>query len=121
MDIKSGDIHNTSKVIDGQFLDLLAQVESKQQWAIGPILPTKLHNNISNNNNICLEWLNKQPLRSVLYISFGTSTIFSDRVVTELAMGLEQSKQKFIWVLREADRGDAFTEEARRFELPEEF
>ncbi|KAK6791236.1 hypothetical protein RDI58_010317 [Solanum bulbocastanum] len=120
MDIKSGHIHNTSKVIEGEFLDLLAQVESKQQWAIGPILPTKL-DNISNRNNICLGWLNKQPPRSVLYISFGTSTTFSDREVMELAMGLEQSKQKFIWVLREADRGDAFTGEARRFELPERF
>ncbi|KAG5609406.1 hypothetical protein H5410_020687 [Solanum commersonii] len=31
MVIKLGDIHNTSKVIEGEFLDLLAQVESKQQ------------------------------------------------------------------------------------------
>ncbi|XP_059308785.1 zeatin O-xylosyltransferase-like [Lycium ferocissimum] len=119
-DIRSGDIHNTSKVIEGEFLDLLAQVESKQQWAIGPIQPTK-QNHISNSNNICLEWLNKQPPRSVLYISFGTATSFSDREIKELAMGLERSKQKFIWVLRDADRGDIFTEEARKVELPEGF
>jgi len=36
-------------------------------------------------------------------------------------MGLEQSKQRFIWVLRDADRGDIFTEEARKVELPEGF
>ncbi|XP_006350268.1 zeatin O-glucosyltransferase-like [Solanum tuberosum] len=120
MDIRSGDIHNTSNLIEGEFLDLLAQVDSKQQWVIGPILPTKL-NHISNRNNICLEWLNKQSPRSVLYISFGTSTTFSDREVMELAMGLEQSKQKFIWMLREADRGDIFIGEARKFELPEGF
>ncbi|XP_049409372.1 zeatin O-glucosyltransferase-like [Solanum stenotomum] len=120
MDIKSGDIHNTSKVIEGKFLDLLAQVGSKQQWAIGPILPTKLHHT-SNSSNVCLEWLNKQPPRSVLYIAFGTTTTFSDREIMELAMGLEQSKQKFIWVLREADRGDIFTGEARKLELPEGF
>ncbi|PHU16718.1 Zeatin O-xylosyltransferase [Capsicum chinense] len=36
-------------------------------------------------------------------------------------MGLEQSKQKFLWVLGEADRGDIFTGEARRFVLPEGF
>ncbi|XP_006358040.1 zeatin O-xylosyltransferase-like [Solanum tuberosum] len=65
--------------------------------------------------------MTKQPSRSVLYISIGTSTTFSDRQVIELTIGLEQSKQKFIWVLREADRGDAFTGEARRFELPERF
>ncbi|KAF3613313.1 putative LRR receptor-like serine/threonine-protein kinase EFR-like [Capsicum annuum] len=120
MDIRSDDIHNTSKLIEGEFLDLLAQVENKQQWGIGPILPTKL-DHTSNSNNICLEWLNKQPLRSVLYVSFGISTTFSDREVMELVMGLEQSKQKFIWVLREADRGDIFIGGARRLELPEEF
>ncbi|KAM3338887.1 hypothetical protein P3S68_030973 [Capsicum galapagoense] len=37
----------------------------------------------------------------------------------ELMMGLEQSKQKFIWLLREANRGDIFTGEARKLELPE--
>ncbi|MCD9646428.1 hypothetical protein HAX54_036238 [Datura stramonium] len=119
-DIKSGDIHNSSKVIEGKFLDLLAQVENRQQWAIGPILPTKL-DHISSMNNICLEWLNKQPQRSVLYVSFGTTISFSDREIKELAMGLEQSKQRFLWVLRDADRADIFTGEARRLELPEGF
>lgn len=91
MDIRTGDIHNTSKIIEHGFLDLLAQVESKQQWAINPTLPTKL-NHISNRNNICLEWLEKQPRRSILYISFGTSTTFSDGEVMEFVIGLERSK-----------------------------
>ncbi|KAK4721127.1 hypothetical protein R3W88_011360 [Solanum pinnatisectum] len=65
--------------------------------------------------------MNKQPPRSFLYISFGTTATFTDREVMELAMGLEQSKQKFIWVLREDDRGDIFTGEARKLELPEGF
>ncbi|KAF3647235.1 Zeatin O-xylosyltransferase [Capsicum annuum] len=123
MDIRSGDIHNTSKVIEGEFLDLLARVASKQkkkQWAVGPILPTKL-DCVSNRNGVCLEWLNKQPPRSVLYVSFGTTTSFSDREIKDLAMGLEQSKQRFLWVLRDADRGDIFTGEARKIELPEGF
>nr|AQQ16698.1 UDP-glycosyltransferase g30575 [Nicotiana attenuata] len=94
--------------------------QNKKQWAIGPILPTKL-DHISNGNNICLDWLNKQPPRSVLYISFGTTTSFPYREIKELAMGLEQSKQKFIWVLRDANRGDIFTGEARKVELPEGF
>ncbi|XP_015167613.1 zeatin O-glucosyltransferase-like [Solanum tuberosum] len=99
MAIRSGDIHNTSKVNEGKLLDLLEQAETnlnKKQWAIGPVLPTKLHH-ISNRNDICLEWLNKQPPRSVLFISFGTTISFSDKEIKELAMGLEQSKQRFIW------------------------
>ncbi|CAN4089885.1 unnamed protein product [Withania somnifera] len=123
VDIRSGDIFNTSRVAEAKFLDLLAQVgseQNKKQWAIGPILPTKL-DHISNRNDICLEWLNKQPPRSVLYVCFGTTTSFSYREIKELAIGLEQSNQKFIWVLRDADRGDIFTREARRVELPEGF
>nr|XP_009796348.1 PREDICTED: zeatin O-xylosyltransferase-like [Nicotiana sylvestris]XP_016454304.1 PREDICTED: zeatin O-xylosyltransferase-like [Nicotiana tabacum] len=123
MDIRSGDIHNTSRVIEGKILDLLVEVTStqnKKQWAIGPLLPAKL-DHISNTNNICLEWLNKQPPRSVLYISFGTTTSFSDREINELAKGLEQSKHRFIWVLRDADRGDIFTGEVRKVELPQGF
>ncbi|CAN4089879.1 unnamed protein product [Withania somnifera] len=123
VDIRSGDIFNTSKVAEAKFLDLLAQVgseQNKKQWAIGPILPTKL-DHTSNRNDICLEWLNKQPSRSIINVRFGTTTSFYDREIKELAIGLEQSNQKFIWVLRDADRGDIFTREARRVELPEGF
>ncbi|XP_016461467.1 zeatin O-xylosyltransferase-like [Nicotiana tabacum] len=123
--IGAGDIYNTSHVIEGTtFLDLIAQLEStqnKKQWAIGPILPTKRLHQLSNKDNICLVWLNKQPPKSVLYISFGTSTSFSDEQIKELAMGIEQSKQKFIWVLRDADKGDIFPGKARKLELPEGF
>ncbi|KAF3669598.1 putative 65-kDa microtubule-associated protein 6-like [Capsicum annuum] len=106
--------HNTSKVIEAKYLNMIAHAEftlNKKQWAIAPILPTKLY----HRNNICFEWLNKQPPSSVLYISFEKTTSFSDRQIKELAMGLEQSRQMFIWVLREIDEGD------RRLELPEEF
>ncbi|KAG5608512.1 hypothetical protein H5410_019793, partial [Solanum commersonii] len=74
---------------------------NKKQWAIGPILPTKL-DYISSRENICLEWLNKLQIK-------------------ELAMGLEHSKQRFIWVLRDADRGDIFKGESRKVELPKGF
>ncbi|TMW86912.1 hypothetical protein EJD97_020717 [Solanum chilense] len=119
MDVRSGDIHNTSKVIERKYIDLMEQAElslNKKQWAIGPILPTKL-DYISNKKDICLDWLNKQPPRSVLYVSFGTTNSLSDRQIKELAMGLEQSKHRFIWVLRDADRGDI----DRKVELPQGF
>ncbi|GFY93682.1 UDP-Glycosyltransferase superfamily protein [Actinidia rufa] len=39
--------------------------------------------------------------------------------IKELAMGLEQSKQKVIWVLRDTDKGDIFAEDVQRNQLPE--
>ncbi|XP_055802710.1 zeatin O-glucosyltransferase-like [Solanum dulcamara] len=122
-DIRAGDLYNSNKVLEGTFLDLMgkfASTQNKKQWAIGPIMPTKL-DHVSDKRNKCLDWLDNQPPRSVLYVSFGSSTTFSDKEVMELAMGLERSKQKFVWVLRDADRGDIFSGEARRFELPDGF
>nr|GMC90643.1 zeatin O-glucosyltransferase-like [Ipomoea batatas] len=123
MRIREGDLHNTSRVvIEGPFLDLLSSQEpslNKQQWAIGPILPLKLGHHGLTRKHECLEWLNKQALKSVLYVSFGTTVSLSDKQVREVVEGLEQSRQKFLWVLRDADKGDIFDGEDRRVELPE--
>ncbi|CAA3013116.1 zeatin O-glucosyltransferase-like [Olea europaea subsp. europaea] len=119
--IRAGDVYNTSRVIEGTYVDLLAREEivgSRKVWAVGPILPFKLY---SNSLHQCLEWLDKQGPKSVIYISFGTTVSMSDEEIKELALGLEQSKQNFLWVLRDADKGDVFDGEVRRAELPEGF
>ncbi|KAL2483066.1 UDP-glycosyltransferase 74D1 [Forsythia ovata] len=116
----AGDIFNTCRAIEGAFIDLIEReeaAENRNLWAIGPILPSK---SLSANNK-CLEWLDKQARNSVIYVSFGTTTSLLDEEIKELAMGLEQSKQKFIWVLRDADKGNVFDGEVRRAELPDGF
>ncbi|KAK2992840.1 hypothetical protein RJ640_019322 [Escallonia rubra] len=61
----------------------------------------------------------RQDPSSVIFVSFGTTTSLADEQIKELAFGLEKSEQKFIWVLRDADKGDVFQEEVRRAELPQ--
>ncbi|XVE75577.1 hypothetical protein DITRI_Ditri12bG0104700 [Diplodiscus trichospermus] len=75
----------------------------------------------SNSKDKRLHWLDKQKPSSVIYVSFGTSTSMADEQIKELAIRLEESKVKFIWVLRDADKGDVFAEGARRAELPKGF
>ncbi|KAK6151311.1 hypothetical protein DH2020_013946 [Rehmannia glutinosa] len=41
--------------------------------------------------------------------------------IQELALGLEKSKVKFLWVLRDADKGEVVDGEIKRAELPEGF
>ena len=53
------------------------------------------------------------------YVSFGTTTSMAADQIKQLAMGLEQSEQKFIWLLRDADKGDIFAEDVKRNQLPE--
>ncbi|KAI3526056.1 hypothetical protein L1887_05223 [Cichorium endivia] len=121
----SGNLHDTCNVFDRKFIDFLSKEGvsgSTKQWAMGPFNPVA----ISDNKNLgkrhkSLEWLDKQAQDSVIYISFGTTTSLSDEEIRELANGLENSKQKFIWVLRYADKGDIFDGEVRRVELPNGF
>ncbi|CAL5364079.1 unnamed protein product [Camellia sinensis] len=56
---------------------------------------------------------------SVLYVSFGSTTSMTYEQIKELAFGLEQSEQKFIWVFRHAGEGSIFSEDVKRDELPE--
>ncbi|GKB36140.1 zeatin O-glucosyltransferase-like protein [Tanacetum coccineum] len=58
------------------------------------------------------------PSNSVIYVSFGTTTTFSDEQIKELAIGLERSQQRFIWVARASDKGDVFGDEAKLADLP---
>ncbi|KAJ7972195.1 Glycosyltransferase [Quillaja saponaria] len=121
---KSGNIYNTCRLIEGTYIDLLTEHVNgdKKQWAIGPLNTMTISKAIyPNSQHKCLEWLNKQPPNSVLYISFGTLTSMSDQQIKELAIGLEHRKLRFLWVLREADKVDGFGEEHRTTGLPEGF
>jgi cis-zeatin O-glucosyltransferase len=57
-----------------------------------------------------MDWLDKQPVSSVLYVSFGTMSSLPGKQIEELAAALQSSGQRFIWVLRDADRADIFAE-----------
>ena len=92
----------------------------KKHWAIGPFNPVR--NIGSNKRHKCLEWLDKESPNSVICGSFGTTTTMEDEQIKELAIGLEKSEQKFIWVLRDANKGDVFINgELRKAEIPTGF
>ncbi|CAH8348155.1 unnamed protein product [Eruca vesicaria subsp. sativa] len=54
----------------------------------------------SKTGHPVLDWLNQQPDESVLYISFGSGGSLPAKLLTELAWALEQSQQRFVWVVR---------------------
>lgn len=51
----------------------------------------------------CLTWLDQHPPGSVIYVAFGSFTIFDQALFTELALGLELTQRPFLWVVREDD------------------
>ncbi|XP_060184984.1 zeatin O-glucosyltransferase-like [Lycium barbarum] len=127
MKFNSGKIYNTCRVIEGPFLDLLSKEQisnNKKQWALGPFNPVLVQHGTKSchKHHKCLTWLDKHETNSVIFVSFGTTTSFSDEQIKEIATGLEKSEQKFIWVLRDADKGNVFAkDEARKIELPKGF
>lgn len=126
--LRSGDLRNTCRVIEGDFIDLQGKSKGiKKDWAVGPLnlmVKTTREQINSESKTPVLEWLNKQPSSSVIYVSFGTTSSMVEDQIKELAKGLEESKIKFIWVLKNADKGDIFAEEEEKSctpSLPEGF
>lgn len=48
----------------------------------------------------CIEWLDKQPMRSVLYVSFGSLAVATREQLMEMWHGLVNSKERFLWAIR---------------------
>ncbi|XP_039156117.1 UDP-glycosyltransferase 88B1 [Eucalyptus grandis] len=65
-------------------------------YCIGPLVVANDH--ISRGD--CLSWLDSQPSRSVLFMSFGSMGVFSSKQLTEIAHALERSGVRFLWVVR---------------------
>ncbi|XP_012828027.1 PREDICTED: zeatin O-glucosyltransferase-like [Erythranthe guttata] len=125
LQLRNGDLHNTCRLLEDPYLDILESEEiagGRKSWAIGPLIPAKLPEKTDGRRHDCLTWLDKQEPKSVMYVTFGTTTTLTDEEIEVLANGLEQSKHKFLWVLREADKGNVFDgEERREIQLPSGF
>ncbi|KAI3459720.1 hypothetical protein Pfo_016383 [Paulownia fortunei] len=104
---------NTAEEIEPFGLDVLRKYTKLPVWCIGPLLPPTMLNRKSSRiigqhtgrepgvaPEKCLEWLDLHPEKSVLYISFGSQNTISPSQMMALAMGLEDSKKPFIWVIR---------------------
>lgn len=48
----------------------------------------------------CLAWLDLQPHRSVVFLCFGSRGVFSEVQLKEMAIGLERSNHRFLWVVK---------------------
>ncbi|KAK1269056.1 UDP-glycosyltransferase 72B1 [Acorus gramineus] len=65
-------------------------------YPVGPLVRT----GGSEDSTGCLEWLDRQPSGSVLFVCFGSGGTLSVDQLTELAAGLEMSGQRFLWAVK---------------------
>ncbi|CAA2972629.1 UDP-glycosyltransferase 83A1-like [Olea europaea subsp. europaea] len=88
---------------------------------IGPLLANyrlgKSSGHFWPQEETCLEWLDQQPSQSVIYVAFGSFTIFNETQFQELALGLELTNRPFLWVVRQ----DVSTVKSTLPNMPEGF
>ncbi|GLJ07330.1 hypothetical protein SUGI_0064490 [Cryptomeria japonica] len=95
-----GFIINTFRELDRPALETLeAAIKMPAVYPIGPVISQGVVNG-ENPPSDCLKWLDQQPDFSVIFISFGSEAILPPAQITELALGLEASGLRFMWVLR---------------------
>ncbi|XP_028775907.1 hydroquinone glucosyltransferase-like [Neltuma alba] len=81
--------------------EIQGKEKKPQIYLVGPIIQSGSSNEANgSDHSVCLTWLNNQPHKSVLYVSFGSGGTLSQDQTNELAHGLELSETRFLWVLR---------------------
>lgn len=95
-----GVIMNTFTDLEPEIIRVLQESENKKPcvYPVGPIIRSE--SNSEANMSVCLRWLENQPPRSVVFVSFGSGGTLSHEQLNELAFGLELSGHKFLWVVR---------------------
>ncbi|CAI9301234.1 unnamed protein product [Lactuca saligna] len=96
-------IWNTIKVLEREALTQIQKYYQVPVFSVGPlhkITPTDLHTSFLEEDTSCIAWLDKQPPKSVIYISFGSLMTLDKKLLTEMACGIAKSNQRFIWVVR---------------------
>ncbi|XP_073024784.1 hydroquinone glucosyltransferase-like [Primulina eburnea] len=103
----------------------LEELEKKEKGkpdihAIGPLIQMGSSSGVQNSS-VCSNWLDEQPNSSVLFVSFGSGGTLSHAQITELALGLEMSNQRFLWVIRcPSDKSPSGLDDPLSY-LPEKF
>jgi hypothetical protein len=102
-----GIIINTFEELESHAIDSFSKVKGNTPpvYPVGPILNLNRDDDHdcdeeSDKYKDIKQWLDEQPLSSVVYLCFGSMGSFGAVQVKEIACGLEQSGHRFLWSLR---------------------
>nr|AMQ26125.1 UDP-glycosyltransferase 7 [Pueraria montana var. lobata] len=99
-----GVVVNSFYELEKVYADHYREVLGRKAWHIGPLslcnkdTEEKAHR--GKDASIDLKWLDTKKPNSIVYVCFGSTVKFPDSQLREIAMGLEASRQQFIWVVR---------------------
>ncbi|XP_043724484.1 UDP-glycosyltransferase 76C2-like isoform X2 [Telopea speciosissima] len=98
----SGLILNTFDHLEQSSLSALTQEFPIPVFTIGPfhkLFPASSSSLLTQDQS-CIAWLDTQPPKSVIYVSFGSLASMDEAEFMEMAWGLANSKCPFLWVVR---------------------
>ncbi|XP_049400676.1 UDP-glycosyltransferase 76E1-like [Solanum stenotomum] len=96
-------IWNTMQDLEDSTLLRLQKHYKVPFFPIGPfhkMAPLASSTSILEEDNSCIEWLDRQTPNSVLYVSLGSLVRIDEKELIETAWGLANSEQPFLWVIR---------------------
>ncbi|CAN6461353.1 unnamed protein product [Victoria cruziana] len=108
-------LFNTCDELERPFIECIAREAKKKAFGVGPLLPPQLWGSAGaplrdgavrakKSSGISEEeveaWLASKPRGSVVFVSFGSEVSPSVQELADLAAGLEESGQPFIWVIQ---------------------
>ena len=100
----SGLVINTFDALEPAELERIrSELRIPTVLAPGPLHKLSSKNTASSlldEDHGCIKWLDKQPPRSVLYVSFGSLASMDPNEFLEVAWGLAASGHPFLWVVR---------------------
>ncbi|KAJ3705602.1 hypothetical protein LUZ61_009307 [Rhynchospora tenuis] len=70
---------------------------------IGPLPLGKTSNpagHLWSDDTTSIDWLDQQPVNSVVYLAFGSIATLDQNQLEEFAFALDSSKMRFLWVIR---------------------
>ncbi|KAK1395825.1 Glycosyltransferase [Heracleum sosnowskyi] len=101
-----GTVHDTFSELEPAYVDLYQKTICKKSWHIGPLFhfsgrnEVQISRKITSSHQHCLDWLDTQKPKSVVYVCFGSMVKFSDTQSTEIFRALNASNQPFIFVTK---------------------
>ncbi|KAK9061114.1 hypothetical protein SSX86_018294 [Deinandra increscens subsp. villosa] len=102
MKASSGIIWNTFKELEESDLETISQDFPTPSFTLGPFhkyFPASSSSLIEQDRTI-ISWLDKQPRKSVVYVSFGSVALITKSEFQEVAHGLANVGLPFLWVVR---------------------
>ncbi|KAL9669422.1 hypothetical protein QQ045_006969 [Rhodiola kirilowii] len=119
-----GVVVNSFYDLEPAYADHYTNVLKRRAWHIGPLSLCNRNDEekamrgkqASIDQHECLKWLDSKEPHLVVYVCFGSTCKFPDEQLAEIASGLEDSKQQFIWVIRRMSSSDTETYLPQGFE-----